>query len=372
MKNLFLFILTLTTAIAADSDRITLVQNRFYGASIKSLADAGIAFPSEVFSGLLNPALTFSHHQTIPQSHGTMAVGYGRDSIFSRHMLPVGFSYSNDEGSLGLFYRFMKGKNEILQQEMTLNIASQVFAKSDDQGAVDFGVNLRFEKMVWENLPSRVEYFQADDSGSFTNVFSSDTHQLLNDYSIRDKRALLDIGFYQPHILENIDFGFVIRNLVGYVWTYGNPDTVFYDTLTDSHGTDSVLIKTYSYTDKKRAYRGWTKGIDRSLTIGLVYHAAMSDNRIQLNFPVDLEIRGLFNRHIKNRYTFRGGVEADIARHVMLRFGYARAPGRLRSSWEEIRNINVFTGGAGLKFSSLSFDFYVSEHTFGISGSFNY
>ncbi len=372
MKKFFLFILTLTTIIAAESDRITLVQNRFYGASTKSLADAGIAFPSEVFSGLLNPALTFSHHKTVPQSHGTMAIGYGRDSIFNRHMLPAGFSYSNDEGSIGLFYRYMKGKKEILQHEMTINIASQIFAKSDVQGAVDFGMNLRFEKMVWENRPSRAEYFLADDSGSFTTVFSSDTYHLLNDYSIRDKRALLDIGFYQPHVIDGVDFGLVIRNLVGYVWTYGNPDTVFYDTLTDSQGADSAIVKTYSFTGNKKADRGWTKGIDRTLTIGLAYHAAMSSNRILLNFPVDLEIRGLFNRHLKNHYIFRGGVEADIAGYVMLRFGYARAPGRLRSSWEEIRNINVFTGGAGLKFSSLSFDFYMSERTFGVSGSFNY
>lgn len=373
MNRILILIFIFTATIAAKVDRIFLVQDRFYSSSVKSLANAGIALPLDLFSGQLNPALTFSHHYMVaPQSQGSVAIGYGRDSIFNAHILPTGFSYSNQEGSLGLFYRFMKGKEDVLQHEMTVNFAGQIFSKSDDQGAVDFGMNLRFEKMVWKKRSPKVQHFLAADSGKWILEKEYESSPSDKDYAIRDKRALLDIGFFQPLIMENMDFGLVIRNLLGYVWSYGNPDTVYYDTLADSQGIDSVMIKTSGFTDSKKAMRGWTRGINRTLTAGLVYHASISNDRILLNFPLDLEIRGLFNKSIKNRYIFRGGFEVDIARHVMLRFGYARAPGRLKSSWEEIKNINVFTGGAGLRISSFSFDFYVSDNVFGLNGSFNY
>jgi len=368
---IFIFIFTATTV--AEVDRLFLVQDRFYSSALKSLANAGIAHPTDLFSGQVNPALTFSHHHTVaPQSQGTVAIGYGRDSIFDAHILPTGFSYSNEEGSLGLFYRFIKGKKNILQHEMTINLAGQIFSNSDDQGAVDFGMNLRFEKMMWKKRSAWVQQFLAADSGKW--ILEKEYESIFpdHDYSLRDKRALLDIGFFQPHILENMDFGLVIKNLLGYVWSYGNQDTIYYDTLTDSQGRDSVMIKASGFTDSRRSMRGWTKGVNRTLTAGIVYHASIGSDKILLNFPLDLEMRGLFNKKIRNRYIFRGGLEAEIARHVMLRFGYARAPGRLRSTWEEIKNINIFTGGAGLKISSFSFDFYASDKVFGLSGSFNY
>lgn len=373
MIRTLIFIVIITATITAEVDRIFLVQDRFYSSALKSLGSAGIALPADLFSGQLNPALTFSHHHTIvPQSQGTVALGYGRDSIFNSLILPAGFSYSTQEGTLGLFYRFMRGKKDILQHEMAINFAGQIFSNSDDQGAVDFGMNLRFEKMVWEKRTPGVQHFLAADSGKWILEREYENSLPDQDYSIRDKRALLDIGFFQPHILENMDFGLVIRNILGYVWSYGNQDTVYYDTLADSQGYDSVMIKTSGFTNNKKATQGWTRGVNRTMIAGIVYHASISNNKILLNLPLDLEIRGLFNKSIKNRYIFRGGLEAEIARHVVLRFGYARAPGRLKSSWEEIKNINVFTGGAGLRISSLSFDFYVSDNAFGLSGSFSY
>ncbi len=372
LNRILIFILTLSVIIAAEVDRIFLVQDRFYSSALKSLANAGTALPLDLFSGLVNPALTFSHHYNIvPQSQGTVAIGYGRDSLFNTQILPAGFSYSNQEGSLGLFYRFMKGKKDILQHEMTINFASQISSKSDDQGAVDFGINLRFEKMEWKKQPAKVQHFLPADSGKWVLENEYESSFPDQNYSIRDKRALLDIGFFQPQVMENMDFGLVIRNLLGYVWSYGNPDTVYYDTLADSQRLDSVMIKTYGFTGYKKSMRGWTKGVNRTLTTGIVYHASISNDRILLDFPLDLEIRGLLNKSIKNRYIFRGGLQANIARHVILRFGYARAPGRLKSSWEEIKNINIFTGGAGLRIASFSFDFYVSDNVFGINGAFN-
>lgn len=371
MRNFLIILILSTTSFAANTDRIFSTQNRFYSSSVKAMADAGIALPTGIFSGLINPALTFSNHQCMNQYNGNVSAGYGQDSIFNRYILPAGLTYSTDEGSMGLFCRFMKGEKSISQQEIVINFAGQMFTKSDNQGSVDFGMNFRFEKMVWENRPAQLQHFFANDSGEWIKEGSPETFSTSQNNSIRDKRALLDIGFFQPGILENIDFGLVVRNLLGYVWTYGNSDTVFYDTLRNSLGIDSAMEKTISFTNNKSSSRGWTGGINRTLTTGFTYHAAIG-NKMQLNIPLDFEFRGLFNKNIKNRCFFRGGLEADIAGHVMLRFGYARAPGRLRSTWQEIKNINIFTGGAGMRISSVSFDLYATSHAFGLNGSFNY
>jgi hypothetical protein len=128
LNRILVFILIFTSTVAAEVDRIFLVQDRLYSAALKSLANAGIALPTDLFNGLTNPALTFSHYHTVvPQSNGTAAIGYGQDSIFNAHIFPAGLSYSNQEGSIGLFYRFMKGKMDILQHEMIINFASQIF-----------------------------------------------------------------------------------------------------------------------------------------------------------------------------------------------------------------------------------------------------
>jgi hypothetical protein len=76
--------------------------------------------------------------------------------------------------------------------------------------------------MVWKKQTSRVQHFLAADSGRWILEKEYESSRSDQDYSIRDKRALLDIGFFQPHIFENMDFGLVIRNLLGYVWSYGN------------------------------------------------------------------------------------------------------------------------------------------------------
>ena len=56
------------------------------------------------------------------------------------------------------------------------------------------------------------------------------------------------------------------------------------------------MIKASGFTDSRRSMRGWTKGVNRTLTAGIVYHASIGSDKILLNFPLDLEMRGLFNK----------------------------------------------------------------------------
>lgn len=259
------------------------------------------------------------------------------------------------------------------QHELTVNMAGQILSKSDQQGAVDFGVNFRFEKMTWSKRPSEMKYFFADDSGLWKEDIKA-AENISTDLSgsVRDKRFLFDIGFFQPQIFENIDFGLTMRNLIGYVWTYGNTEIVYRDTLKDSSGLDSAIIERVSFTGSKKASQYWTKGVNRTLSAGIVYHAPLGNSKLILNFPIDFEILGLFDKGVKNHYLFKGGIEAEVGEHIDLRFGYSRSPGRLKSTWEEVKNMNVFTCGAGLKISPFSADFYITQDAFGVTTSIDY
>lgn len=373
MKLLIIFLSIISASLAStEAERILLTQNRFYSASVKALADAGVALPSDISSGLINPALTFSNHNLLPQSQGTILAGYGQDSTFNRVILPVGVTYSTSEGTLGLFYRFIKTNSSLKQHEMILNMAGQLFSKSDMQGAVDFGLNLRFEKMEWNQVPSESVLFYADDSGHYTKESKSEKTSLNQSGYIRDKRLILDIGFFQPQIFEHLDFGLTLKNLIGYVWSYGNSQIVRQDTLHDSSGQNIAVEKTTSFTGARKSSKSWLKNSSRIYSAGIVYHVPIGDGKLMLNIPIDLEILGLFDKDTKNRYTFRSGLEAEFGRYIKLRFGYSRAPGELQSVWKEIRNINIFTGGAELKISSLSINFFITENSFGTTVYFNY
>lgn len=357
-------------ANGTESYRLFFAQNRFYSASNKALADAGIALPDNISSGLINPALTFSNHHTKLNSSGTLSGGYGQDSIFNKHIIPVGITYSTDEGTLGLFYRYLKSTDDLLQHEAVINIAGQLFTNSEDQGAVDFGVNLRFEKMTWNNRPSQRSIFFPDDTGKFTIENELQPPSDLPVGYIRDKRVLIDIGFYQPRVWNNIDFGLTLRNIIGYVWSNGNTESVHLDTLQSASGSDSAIVKDISFTGPGESSRGWTNSKDRILSAGIVYHCDLG--KIQLNIPIDLEVLGLFDKGMKNRFLFKGGMEAKIGQYIALRFGYSRMPGLVKTTMEEIKNVNVFTGGGGLRISALAVDFYLAQNVFGTTVSFDY
>ena len=110
-------------------------------------------------------------------------------------------------------------KGELWQQEFVLNISGQISPNSENQGPVDLGLNLRFESMKWGDrplgdLPEKVLF--RDSSGNWSGDSINYPPTDHSEGYLRERRLLLDIGFYQENVWPNIDFGLTMRLLAMY------------------------------------------------------------------------------------------------------------------------------------------------------------
>jgi hypothetical protein len=345
-----------------ELDMILSPQRSFYSAGVKSLGDAGIANPIDLTSGLINPALVYSYLKKKQQIKGNVSAGYARDSLFNGHILPVGIGYCTGDGALGGFYRLLIGDQKKMQNEYVVNMSGILAGPSVDEngdiamGQVDFGLNLRCEVFSWKMRPL----------GPF------DSLPAIKDSKINEKRLILDIGLYQSNVTNNLDFALTMRNLVGYLWTDEKP--VVKDSLRKEFlpNGDSVISKEVFYSQTSEKTKGWLKSKYRTITTGIVYHLDLGGGAYAISLPIDFEILGLFDKHTKNLYVFRGGITATIQKHFSIRLGYSRTPGPMESGWKEVKKMNVFTGGAGIIMEPVALDFYLSDKTFGTSVSCNF
>ena len=358
-------------ASGSDIDYTFMSQRSFSSAAMKGLGDAGVALPGDISSGMWNPALLYS---SISGTTGAVAVGYGRDSLFNRHIMPFTAGYVNGNGALGGFYRYQSGDVPLRQNEIALNLSGVMFEKADMKGRVDFGINFRYEWMGlassgYRRLP--VERYIVDSTGNTAYQSTIDSIDMPYRRESGARRFIVDIGFYQPDFLDRLDFGLVLRNLAGYAWEKGRPRRV----AADSSAADSVavagdtVIRRYSYVNEDA--KGWLSKRYRSLLIGIVYRIE-AGAALQFSFPVDLELLGLFDRKVENKFVFRGGIAAQIKSMFFFRLGYARQPKTFLEGITPFRNTNFFTGGAGVFISPVSFDFYLSQQSFGITAGYRF
>jgi len=287
----------------------------------RSLAGAGTALPLGGFQGLVNPALTAVVGAA---ANGVLSAGYGRDPAFDRLALPFGAVVTEKQGALGGFYRFLNGKHGTVHDGV-LNMAGRMFEQVDEQGPVDFGVNVRYEQSKWRHS------------------FSSDSGQTTNDVTAHSKSILLDIGFYQTHILPGLDFSLVAANLNGYRWL----------------DSDS--------TDKQRGGMGWGYC---SVIVGAAYSLPLLNGDLLFQLPIDLEFTNLFNKSAESECTLRTGLDARIIKMFNLRFGYALAPEDPLDLIRDFDHKNLFFGGIGVFVKPVQVDFFAGKNEFGASASY--
>jgi hypothetical protein len=359
------------SSATSEIDLIFTPQRSFYSAAHKGMGDAGIALPSGITAGLLNPSLVNVYRKDIKETHGSVSAGFGRDSLYNKLMLPFGVSYSAEDGSAALFYRFLSSDQKLSHHEFTFNLSGMLFPGSEDQGSVDFGTNIRLEMIKWKNRELDPLYMVTRHHDTITHR-PDDTIALavpeLLQGELSQTNLILDIGFFQPEVLPNVDFGLTLRNLTGYSWRTVKPFVYSTrDTLNDSTVVDSLL-----YGNQKQKKGQWIQRKYKTLSAGIVYHAQIKPQSFTLAIPLDLEILGLFDKKIKNRFVFKGGIEALVAGRFALRLGYSRAPGILMKGFSQIKNLNFFTGGGGVKINPVTFDFYVSHNVFGTTLAFDY
>jgi hypothetical protein len=361
-KKIFSFLLFVFTVSATEPYLIFTPHNAFYSAATKSLGDAVSSYPVDITSGLINPALIFSYLNKKSTITGNVSVGYGRDSIFDRHIVPAGIAYSTGDGAIGGYYRYLKNDNHKTQNEFVVNMSGVLFGPAKgssgtiEAGQVDFGINIRYELLQWENRPL----------GPFNDLGAISNAQL------EEKRLLLDAGLYQSNVAKNLDFALTMKNMAGYIWTEEKPvvkDSVEKQYLPNS---DSVVNTVYYYVNSTKKSKEWIKKTYRAITVGATYHILLGESISHISIPVDCEILGLFTKKVKNVYIFRSGIDLVIKDKFSIRAGYSRAPEFYQRKWKKIKKINVFTGCVGITISPAKIDCYFADKSFGTTAAFEF
>jgi len=285
----------------------------------RSLAGAGTALPMGGFQGLVNPALTSAIGAA---GRGVLSAGYGRDPVFDKLTLPFGAVFAENQGALGAFYRFLNSGQGTVH-EGVFNMAGRMFEQIDEQGPVEFGVNIRYEQSRW-----RQQFGDGDDR---------------SDVTAYSKNILFDIGFYQTYIFPGLNFSLVAANLNGYRWL------------------DSDV------TDKQRGWMGWEYG---SLIAGAAYSLPLMNGNLLFQLPIDLEFVNLLNKSVEYECILRTGLDIRIMQMFNVRFGYARAPEDPLELITGFDHKNLFFGGIGVFFKPVQVDFFAGKNEFGVSASY--
>jgi|GEM_PF-4751940 len=309
----------LLCTVSADHDQLNLFSRASLQSTVsQSLGGAGTAMPKGGMQGLVNPALTASC-----KSSGSIAAGYGRDDVFDKTALPFGAVITDNNGAMGFYYRFLDG-NTGRVNDAAINFSGTLFQSSGTQGDVDLGINARYEHSVWP-------YIYDDEN--------------LNNTKLRSSSLLLDVGFYQPQVMENLDFALVFRNLTGYSWSEVEGDEKTKGRISSRH---------------------------RTVVVGCVYTLGFMGGNLLFLLPVDIEMNNLFKKSLPNRYTLRTGVEGRLGSSYTVRFGYAHAPEDPMELITDFSPKNLFFGGVGVFVNPLQIDFFTGKNEWGITATWFY
>jgi hypothetical protein len=291
----------------------------------RALAGAGTAMPEGGFQGLANPALTVVSGAGGDMA-GSFSAGYGRDRTFDKLALPFGAVVTENTGALGLYYRYLSGGRGRVH-DAAVNFAGRLAERTDQQGPVEFGMNVRYEDTDWRH-----------------EIAAGDNGLPPREAGVRSRNILLDIGFYQPAVYPGLDFSLVIMNLTGYRWS-------------EIDGEES---------------EDWFRGRYRTLTAGLLYTIPLLGDNLVFRVPFDLEIANLFEKELPNKYIARMGLDTRILQVCSVRFGYANAPENPLDLFSDFDYGNLFYGGIGVFVKQFQVDFFAGKDEFGITATYRY
>ncbi|MDR0330734.1 MAG: hypothetical protein LBH93_03375 [Chitinispirillales bacterium] len=327
-------LLTIPGAARAD-DTLFHVYSRAAPQSVvsRSFAGAGSAVPHDVFQGLVNPALTAVGLGI----SGAYSAGYGRDAVFDKLALPLGIVFLENNGAMGLYYRYLEGGRGAVH-DAVLNFAGRLSDQVDNEGmgAIDFGANIRYESSSWRHTLYERSEPEPEEHGGGAAV---DTVGV----KARAGSLLFDVGFYQRYHRQ-FDFSLVISNATGYRWSEAG-----------GRGKTS----------------GWIDARHCAVTAGMLYTLPIAGSAL-LRIPVDVEGKNLFKRALRNAYTLRAGAEAHIAQAYSVRFGYAYAPEDPVELVTGVDYKNLFFGGVGVAVRGALLDVFAGKEEFGASATYRY
>lgn len=344
------------------------------------LGGSGCALPEGALSAWRNPALPHAYCKDSQFKGLLTGLSYAQSGpVYDGSVVTFGGGYSmGKKGTVLNLYRYLKGgENQQTDYQAMVTYAGQMFEKSDKQGSVDYGANVRYEQANWRTHGWPDLY--ATHSDTTVPLVTGDTSFAPSYGSVLEKRVLLDVGFYQANVLNNLDFALVLRNLAGYVWRDARPSTT---PRVDTVATDVDTVRGTVYDNEYKNTDDWIDGWYRSVTVGASFRSMLAKGKLVLRIPFELEVLGLFSRE-DNHTMFRCGLEAEIAQRVALRFGYAREPSvALLTEFRpgtsspirrgSMENENRISGGAGLRIRGLTIDGSFSSQAFGVGATFTY
>jgi len=96
-----------------------------------ALAGSGIAVPGGILSVTQNPALLQAYVRERQLKGVVGGVGYGRDKLFTGHVVPVGAAYCNQElGTTGSVARYLNAGKDKVQYDGVFFYSGRLFANS--------------------------------------------------------------------------------------------------------------------------------------------------------------------------------------------------------------------------------------------------
>ncbi len=349
-----------------DCDPLLWAQHTSISAQSSALGFSGLALTNELSTAFLNPSLLFS--QRSDKSPIVFGISYGRDSLFQDYITGGGIRGKLSPNlCMGLQYRYMRESDLFNHQDLNLSLAGRLFGESFNQGPVDLGINVRWEKMKFTKSVNGSYVVQGRIGGSSHNMeISSVEVGPKEQVTYTEDRIILDLGLFQRKIAEYLDFGIVFHNLAGYRMSANKPvikHKRLYLPVDTLAGNENQNLDTTGYIDsldvESEEISEWTEGYYRRMSAGVVFHKPLIQRKILIRIPIDVEFLGLLDRSIKTHTVLRTGAELWIRENYCLRFGYARAPHTYSLNFDGMKNFNLFSGGAGIRFDKVSLDFYI-------------
>lgn len=340
-------------------------------ARLAAMAGSGSALRSGAMSVFVNPALCHAYAK-MRRVRGLLAgITYAQqEPVYDGHVVTLGGGYATgDKGTIINLYRYVQGKPDVqTDYQVVASYGGQMFQKAEKQGAVDYGVNIRYEQSNWDSYDLPELYTRRIVGGDTT---FSDTSWVASNNRL-EKRLAMDVGFFQADVITNLDFGLVLHNILGYRWGEERPQVVAERYLdTDTLPPDTVLVDRLYYDNQYVNTDGWIESWYRRLTVGVAFSSFVFENRIELRVPADLELIGLFEGDRDTHLMFRCGIEADILTKVQLRFGYARQPRRVERGVDPV-NQHYFSGGLGVSVKWLNADLFIGKNEWGLGATVAY
>jgi hypothetical protein len=334
-------------------------QRNYSNPRFLGLSNTGGALPEAISSTFLNPSLVHFWHWKNETKYSAFFL-YENGEYFKKNNISTGVSwYIYEKTSIGALYRNLTRDDDRFQNEILINLSGKLFDKSIDQGAVNIGVNIRYEDLRWvyDDLDSTLTIKKniADTSQKDSVKYFPD----INKRNIEQRRLFFDLGFFQDNIFPGMDFGLSFHNLLGRFWESENPKlSNFIDTIIDS--------SYYKYEWSKK--KGRNPKEYKRMTVGIAYNIRLLDNILIVIIPFDLEFLGLFEKKKPIKIAIHTGIEGWLNEKICLRFGYSRAPDNIYGKTKPLKFSydHILCGGASTRFEHIAFDVYMKKNEWGI------